>query len=181
MLVVNRTGGYTVLELRREVLPIVRVGIAVLRHPRRPGEEDVIPPHVEEGNGAVHRPEQVRPHGVHVPHQEPAQPHSDESLRHGGEVLVRSVAVGLEGGLMPTVGLHYSGILNAGYRRPSPCKNGGRGSGGKQEQSKNDKNEGRTIYFGPNISIFLNGYGIVLVERGLLVVVVVVEGKFRER
>ena len=47
-------------------------------------------------------------------------------------------------------------------------KNGGRGSGGKQEQSKNDKNEGRIIYFGPNISIFLNGYGFFWWRGGCL-------------
>ena len=90
------------------------VGVAVLRHPARPGQELVVAPHVQEGYCTDHGAEQVRTQGHGAAHEEAAlgaAPDTemlgggdspvDEVLGHRDEVLEVPDVVLLDRGLVP--------------------------------------------------------------------------------
>ena len=96
-------------------LPVGRVvGVAVLAHPRGPGEQPVVAPHVEQRHLADHGAEELREERRHVAHEQGAiaATHDPEAARrgdaargqvarHGGEVLVAAHAAASRGRLMP--------------------------------------------------------------------------------
>ena len=65
-------------------LPILRIGIAVLGHPRRTRQQFVEPPHVEQRHGNVYRPEKVGGLGEHVSREEAAVGSSSAREGFGG-------------------------------------------------------------------------------------------------
>mmetsp|Transcript_22711 Transcript_22711/g.53957 ORF Transcript_22711/g.53957 Transcript_22711/m.53957 type:complete len:219 (-) Transcript_22711:1340-1996(-) len=111
-----------------EELPVVRVGVAVLAHPRGAREQLVEAAHVEQWHLADNGAEELGRAGQHITGEQAAvgaalaaelgvggYPASDEVLSHRLEVFVRLVAILLERRLVPTravlatatdVGLH---------------------------------------------------------------------------
>mmetsp|Transcript_90378 Transcript_90378/g.264437 ORF Transcript_90378/g.264437 Transcript_90378/m.264437 type:complete len:654 (+) Transcript_90378:389-2350(+) len=99
----------------QEVVPVIRVGIAVLPHPTCARQELVVPLHVQERDLADRGPEELgAPAGQHVAHEEAAvgapldgqaphagDPPAEEVLRHRLEVLVGPAAALPLGGLVP--------------------------------------------------------------------------------
>mmetsp|Transcript_7031 Transcript_7031/g.14750 ORF Transcript_7031/g.14750 Transcript_7031/m.14750 type:complete len:281 (+) Transcript_7031:171-1013(+) len=153
-----------------EEFPIVGVRISVLRHPRRPGQERVVPLHVQKGHRAVDRPEQVRPHHIHVPHQQaavgpspdrqgfrPAQARLDQSLRHGDEILVGLVPVLLEGRLVP-LGTEFAASADVGLHVGAAALQPGDAGGGDVLGSEGDLEP----------SVAVEESGGVAVEDGVL-------------
>ena len=91
-----------------------QVGVAVIPHPARPGEQFVEPPHVSERHLADDDAEEFGPQRIHAAHEQAAvaapldaepgrRRHlaGDQVLGHGGEILVSPQPLLLEGGLMP--------------------------------------------------------------------------------
>ena len=108
------------------------VGVAVLAHPTRTGQQRVEPPHVEQGHLADDRPEEIGPQAVHVAHQEAAvaAPHDaqvrrrrdlprHEILGDRDEILVGSRPLLLEGRLMPA-GTKLTATANVGDHEHVP-------------------------------------------------------------
>mmetsp|Transcript_3758 Transcript_3758/g.8734 ORF Transcript_3758/g.8734 Transcript_3758/m.8734 type:complete len:307 (+) Transcript_3758:271-1191(+) len=96
--------------------PVVGIGVAVLSHPGRAGEEVGVPLHVQEGDladGRAEEPRRDRPRDEVADEQAPVraadarqllaarQPGVDEVPRHGLHVLEALVPVLLERGLVP--------------------------------------------------------------------------------
>ena len=90
-------------EYSRDERPVVGiVGVAVLGHPRRPGQQQVVALHVEQRHAAHQRAEQLRVVGQHDAHQQAAvaaalgaqlvdgrDAAGHQIGCHGGEILVR--------------------------------------------------------------------------------------------